>query len=66
MKNELLERIKIYCDRTEIPNKMYFSKFGTDRKYIGYKYFFKFHNTNKVVFAFKTLKELENFLDMAE
>lgn len=66
MKEELLKKINVYCSRTEYPYKMYFSKFGTDRRYINYKYFFKFHNTNKVAFAFKTLKELENFLDMAE
>ena len=34
-----------------------------EEKYYGYKYFIEFHNTNKIVGAFKTQRELEARLD---
>ena len=64
MKNKKLEeRIEKYCESTKYPFQVYFSDIVSDARYKGYKYFFKYFSTNKVAIAFKTQREIEDFLD---
>ncbi len=64
MKNKkLIERIEKFCDATEFPFEVYFSEIIPDARYAKYKYFFKYHNTHSVAKAFKTQKEIKEFLE---
>lgn len=63
MKKELKRRIEEYCNNTEYPYLEYFTdeySFGSDE---GYKYFFKYCNTNTITRRFKTQSEIEDFLN---
>lgn len=62
MKKALINKIEEYVKKSCFPYSVYFSTTGTDRRYKGYKYFFKYNTTHTVVNAFKTLNELEKFL----
>lgn len=64
MKNKkLLKRIEKYCETTQFPWAVYFSDVVPDCRYLKYKYFFKYHNTHSVAMAFKTQKEISDFLE---
>ena len=63
MKNELKNRAEAYAEQTVFPEQVYFTQKAPDARYKNYKYFFKYYNTNKVAEAFKTQKELEDFLN---
>lgn len=63
MKKSLNEKINSYCNSTEYPYAIYYTDIVPDARYKGYKYFFKYHGTHKVVEAFKTQSELENYID---
>lgn len=68
MKNKKLEnRIEKYCNNTSFPYAVYFTEnplnFGG---YEGYKYFFCYHNTHTIVAAFKSQREIEEYIDEKE
>lgn len=60
---KLLARIEKFCNSTEFPYSMYFSKIVPDARYSKQKYFFKYHNTHSVATAFKTQQEIKDFLE---
>lgn len=61
--NQLIKRIENYCDSTQFPYQVYFSDVVPDARYVKYKYFFKYFGTNGVAKAFKTQKEIKEFLE---
>lgn len=64
MKNKkLLKRIENYIKSREDMVYIYFSETINDLRYKKYRYFFKFCNTNNVAQAFKTQKEISEFLE---
>lgn len=63
MKKELIKKIERYCNSTEFPNAVYFSDVVPDARFKKDKYFFKYHNTHTVAVAFKTQKEIEEFIE---
>lgn len=64
MKKELNELIEKYVAKTEYPRAVYFSEQVPDARYKGYKYFFKFIGTHNVSQAFKTQREIEEFINI--
>lgn len=64
MKKSLENKIEKYVNSTEYPFKVYYTEtpvnFGG---YEGYKYFFCYHCTNNIYKAFKSQRELEEFLN---
>lgn len=68
MKNKRLEKkIEKYCDSTTFPFKVYFtdSPFNLGG-YEGYRYFFCYHGTNNIAAAFKSQREVEEFINEKE
>lgn len=63
MKKSLELKIEKYCNKSEFPYAVYYSNIVPDSRYSGYKYFFKYHGTNNVAKAFRTQKEIEEFLE---
>lgn len=63
MKKTLIKKIDEFCDKSEFPFSVYYSETIPDSRYKKYKYFFKYHNTHTVAKAFRTQKEIEEFLN---
>ena len=60
---KLLERIEKYVRASELPTAVYFSRTIPDGRYKNYNYFFKYCSTHSVAVAFKTQKEIKEFLN---
>lgn len=65
MKKSLSKLISEYCQNSNntFNEKVYYSESAPDARYKGYKYFFKYHNTHSVAVAFKTQKEIEDYIN---
>lgn len=63
MKKSLEKRIERYCDESEFPFAVYFTKLVPNALYKNKKYFFLYHETNKVQASFRTQREIELFLE---
>lgn len=58
-----MRKIERYCDSTEFPYEVYYSNIVSDARYAKYKYFFIYHNTERIAESFKTQKEMEKFIE---
>lgn len=65
MKNSRLEKkIEKYCDSTTFPFKVYFTESPFNLGgYEEYKYFFCYHNTHTITAAFKSQREIEEYIN---
>lgn len=67
MKKSLENKIKKYVESTKFPKAVYYTVSPYNLGgYEGYKYFFCYHGTNNIDQAFKTQRDLEEFIDYNE